>query len=309
MNPENPKPPPRRDQAADTVGAVDMGSKNFKYVLGQRINGVVTTELIGKERFEIGKEVTENNGLIREEKITEIKDSLSQFAQYCRERGASEVLAIATSAIRNARNRERILEVALGAGLNVEIAEGVREGEVGYFAAAGGEPNMLVSDAGSKSMQIAWESDGEVYSRSVPVGYELAYETFVEPEIRFHDTEAKFRRFLDGNFRELPENTDRYFALASNTATSYVTGEKQGGPERTLDWDAIARTMDRLRALPTSAYDDLKRSLPQAVKILPGLIFIDYIMERTGHRQVFVSQNELPVGLIVEYFLGGSSGG
>ena len=296
-------PPLGPEDAVSMVGAVDMGSKNFKFVFGQRVNGVITTELIRKERFELGKEVTENNGLIGEEMISEVQLSLSQFVRSCKERGASEVLAIAASAIRNARNYQRILDAAYSAGLNLEIADGAREGKIGYFAATGGAPNKLVTDVGSRSMQVAWESDGSIRSRSVSVGYELAYESFVEHEPTLHEAEKRLRRFLDGNFEELPSQTDQYFALAANTTTSFVTGEKYIGPGRILNIDTLDGTMTRLRGLTTSQYNDLKSSLPKAEKILPGLIFIQYIMERSGHRQVFVSQNELPVGLVIEYFL------
>lgn len=292
------------EAAVGVVGAVDMGSKNFKFVLGRRDKGVVTTELIGKECFELGKEVTGNNGLIGEEKISQIRISLSRFVRYCHDRGASNVLAIATSAVRNARNHQHILDMAREVGLEVEIAEGAREGEIGYFAATGGLPNSLVSDAGSKSMQIAWEEGGLVRSRSVQVGYELAYESFLEHETHFADAQRKFCRFLDGNFTELPEHTGRYFALAANTVATFVDEGSQGGPDRTLDSDALAAAMARLRALSASGYTELKASLVKAEKVLPGLIFIDYIMARSGHEKVFVSQNELPVGLVVEYFVG-----
>jgi hypothetical protein len=61
--------------------------------------------------------------------------------------------------------------------------------------------------------------------------------------------------------------------------------------------------MARLRTLPASQFHELKASLSKAEKILPGLIFIQYIMERSGHSEMCASPNELPVGLVVEYFL------
>lgn len=75
------------------VGAIDMGSKNFKFVFGQKVNGRVTTELIRKEQLEIGKEVTENHGMIGRKKFRQIEDTLSQFVSYCRDRGAHTVAA------------------------------------------------------------------------------------------------------------------------------------------------------------------------------------------------------------------------
>ena len=191
MNIEDPIPlPPGFDEAINSIGAIDMGSKNFKFVFGQKINGIITTELIGKERLELGKEVTENDGLIGEEKIAQMQETLSRFVSYCRDRGATEILAIATSAIRNAKNHQRIIDMARETGLTIDVAEGIREGRLGYLAATGGESNKLVSDGGSKSMQIAWEFMGKIHSHSVPVGYELAYEGFLETASTFNEAET-----------------------------------------------------------------------------------------------------------------------
>ena len=300
MNANNDKnSSPWVDQSTRQVGAIDLGSKNFKFVFGQKVNGVITTELIRKERFELGKEVTENNGLIGEERIAQVKQSLSKFVHYCRERGASDVLAITASAIRNARNYQRIRDVADEVGVNLELADGAREGEIGYFAATGGAPNKLVTEVGSKSMQVTWERDGDILSRSVSVGYEQAYESFIEHESTLREAEKRFHKFLDGNFREIPQHTDQYFALAANTATAFAAGEL----DRTLDKDRLDRAMARLRTLPASQFHELKASLSKGEKILPGLIFIQYIMERSGHSEMCASPNELPVGLVVEYFL------
>ncbi len=284
------------------IGAIDMGSKNFKYVFGHEIDGVITTELIRKESLQLGKEVSENNGLIREERIYQVSRSLSWFVLYCRERGASEVLGITASAIRNARNYDRVRDVAHVVGVNLEVADGAREGEIGYFAATGGAANKLVTEVGSKSMQITWDSAGTIRSQSVSVGYEQAYEAFIENQSTLRDAERMFCKFLDGNFTEVPHHTDQYFALAANTTTSFVTSEMPTGSERILDKDALDATMAGLRALSPSEFNALKRSLPKANKIFPGLIFIQYIMERSGHDQMVASPNELPVGLVVEYF-------
>ncbi len=286
------------------VGAIDMGSKNFKFVFGQKVNGRVTTELIRKEQLEIGKEVTENHGMIGRKKFRQIEDTLSQFVSYCRDRGAQTVLAIATSAIRNARNHQQVIDLASEIGISIEVAEGEREGEVGYLAATGGAPNNLVSDSGSKSIQIAWWNNDKVQSRSIPVGYELAYESFVERASTLDETQENFSRFLDGNFKELPEGMDRIIALAANTIASFVIGEKRAGcSNRTLTRKALNDRISELQGLSPTQYNNLKSSLPKAEKILPGLVFLDYLLERTGHGEVLIAEAELPVGLIVEYFL------
>jgi exopolyphosphatase/pppGpp-phosphohydrolase len=295
--------PPRSDEEPSKVGAIDMGSKNFKFVFGQNINGIITTELIGKERLEIGKEVTENHGLIGRNKFMQIEEALSQFIRYCSDRGTPKVLAIATSAIRGARNHQQVIDLAQEIGLTIEVTDGVREGEVGYLAATGGAPNKLVSDFGSKSTQIAWEINGKILSRSIPVGYELAYERYVEHASTLDETKENFGRFLDGNLKELPGNMDQFIALAANTITSFATGEKRTGHQgKTLARATLNGRMSELRELSPSQYNNLKSSLPKVEKTLPGLFFLDYLMERTGHGEALIAETELPVGLIVEYF-------
>ena len=295
--------PTLSNRETSKVGAIDMGSRNFKYVFGQKINGIITTELIGKERLDIGKEVTENNGLIGRNKFMQIEEALSQFMRYCSDRGASKVLAIATSAIRNARNQQQVFDLAREIGLTMEVADGAREGEVGYLAATGGAPNKLVCDSGSKSIQIAWGINGKILSRSIPVGYELVYESFVKHASTLDETKENFGRFLDGNFKELPESTDQFIALAANTITFFVTGEKRTGHQaRTLTRTSLNGKISELRELSPSQYNNLKASLPRVEKTLPGLVFLDYLMERTGHGEALITEAELPAGLIVEYF-------
>lgn len=294
----------RRLSESGAIGAIDMGSKSFKFVLGRKQEGQVLTELIKKERLGIGKEVTENHGIIGEKKCEEIDNALVWFKQYCQERGAETVIAVATSAIRNARNRQRIIDLAHRSNIEIEIADGVREGVIGYFAATGGAPNRVVSDSGSRSIQIAWESQGTIHSRSTPVGYEHVYEIFVEHADSMMETEEGFNRFLDGNFSELPTTAVELISLAANTLTTFVTGmERTDRENRYLQRSSLERKLIELRELTETEYIHLKSSLDDAEKILPGLVFLTYLMRRTNMQRALVAEAELPVGLIVEHFL------
>jgi len=288
------------------VGAVDMGSKNFKFVIGHMMQGTIATELTSKENLGLGREVTENDGVIGRKKLKQIEEVLIQFRQYCQGREAPDLLAIATSAIRNAKNHQQVADLTRSLGFSIEIADGVREGEVGYLAATGGMPNRLVSDSGSKSTQLAWESKGKILSRSIPVGYELAYESLVEHPASMQETRLQYSKFLSGNFKEVPENTDQFIALAANAITSFVTGGQRAEQhDNRLTRVAMNGKMAELDRLSPAEYANLKSSLPKVEKILPGMLFLDYLMERTGHTEIVISKTELPVGLIVEYFLKG----
>lgn len=124
----------------EVICALDLGSKNFKFVSGYRVNGCIRTKLLDKITLNLGEEIDQYDGVIRPNRLSEVESVLGTLAQYCRNKGISEFLAIATSAIRNMKNNCEIVALARNAGIELEIADGQREGEIGYLAATHGEP-------------------------------------------------------------------------------------------------------------------------------------------------------------------------
>ena len=141
------------------VCAIDLGSRNFKAVVGRVSGGAIVTRLLDKVRLDLGEHLAENRGSVSEAKIAEILDALDALAARGRAEGASKVLAVGTRALREARNAGAVIHAARAAGIEIEVASGEREAELGYLCATGGAPNRLVSDLGSQSLEIAWKKE------------------------------------------------------------------------------------------------------------------------------------------------------
>jgi exopolyphosphatase/pppGpp-phosphohydrolase len=75
---------------------------------------------VKKEHVDLGKEVTENYKRIRKKKLIEIENILSRFKNDCINKGVTTLLAIATSAVRNARNKEDLVSLARDYGISLE---------------------------------------------------------------------------------------------------------------------------------------------------------------------------------------------
>lgn len=286
-----------------TVCAIDLGSKNFKMVTGSKVDGTVVTELIMKKPLALGKELMENANVIGKEKLLEVEQALLEFKRYCDNRAIHPLLAIATNAIRDANNRNQIAALARAIGLDLEIADGRREAEVGYLAATGGLPGKLVVEMGSRSLQVAWETAGRIESRLIDKGYEHAFQSFFRAAPHFRQARVSYRGFLGEHLGDLPQGSDQLFALAANTLTGFVTGKaKEEITDRSLSKTALGET---IRALERSAVDGFASFVEgnsKTSKILPGLVLLDFMLERSGHDNVLIANAELPVGLIVEYF-------
>jgi exopolyphosphatase/pppGpp-phosphohydrolase len=287
----------------EVICALDLGSKNFKFVSGHRVNGQIRTKLLNKLTLNLGKEVDLYDGVIRPNKLSELEFVLGAFAEYCRNKGISEFLAIATSAFRHTKNNSEIVALARNAGIELEIADGQREGEIGYLAATYGEPNCIVAELGSHSCQIAWDDGKEIKVDRLQIGYRRVFEQFFRDTGDFRIAAYIFREYLDQHVTHLPATACRFSALAANSVAALVLDKDKKDVRGTyLKRSDLQRKLNTMEQLSDTDFEELKRSVDKANKILPGMVFLDYIMGRSGHDQVLISDAELPVGLIVEYF-------
>lgn len=285
------------------IGAIDMGSKNFKLVIGWKVNDQIITQLLKKENVNLGREVDENNKRIRKKKLVEIENILSSFKNDCLKKGITKILAIATSAVRNARNKEDLVSLARDYGISLDVADGQREGEVGYLAATSGASNRLVIDMGSQSFQLTWKINKKIKSKSFKAGYKIAYKKFIKGIPTFTEAQALYIKFLERNLIIFPKKTNQLISLASKTITSFVTGKKKGEVSGiNLSKKELNEKIRSLRNLTSKQFKLLKSNTRKASKIFPGIILLDYVMEQSKHDNALIVDAELPVGLIVEYF-------
>ena len=291
------------DRQGMTVCAIDLGSRNFKAVVGRIAGGAIATQLLGKARVDLGEHLTENCGFVSKAKIAELLDTLDALAARGRAEGASKTLAVGTRALREARNAGAVVRAAQAAGIRVEIASGEREAELAYLCATGGVANRLVSDLGSQSLEIAWRTGDAIETRCVEPGYVGAWGTWFADASGFGAARAEYEAFLARRIDSLAQGTEQLLCLASSTAASHVLGRpKEEVTNRPLSHAALDATIRRLEALAPAAWRAHRDSIARAEKVLPGLVVLDHLMRRSGHREAVVVEAELPVGLVVEHF-------
>lgn len=301
---DNP-PGPRRASPASKVAAIDLGSKTFKAVLGEIQGDRIVTRRLDKRQVGLGMDVVNNRGVISKEKLADAGSALAELKSICEREGSGEILAVATRAVRTARNGEAILEAARALGLTVEIASGEREAELAYLAVTGGEPGKLVCELGSHSMQLAWRTSRQIESISIALGYQRAYPDFIRDAGYFTQAREAYTTFLDGEIRGLRTTSDELIGISMNTMACFVTGKQKADvTDRHLSHACIREKMRALAALTKTEFTSLKAITPKADKALSSLILLDHMLERTGHEQAFIAESELPVGLIVEHFEG-----
>ena len=108
----------------------------------------------------VGKNVS-SSGMLSMEAMERGIEVLAKYISIAREYGVEKIVASATSAVRDAANREYFIEAAKSKfGIDIEVITGETEARLGYLAAVSGAPHpdapTFVIDIGGGSTELSY---------------------------------------------------------------------------------------------------------------------------------------------------------
>lgn len=131
-----------------------------------------------------------SEGKIDKESVARLIDAMQAFGLLCKVYGATQVLAYATSAFREASNgKEVIKEVAAKAGIDIKIINGKREAEIIYHNHVAelidDDAKCLYVDVGGGSTELTlFVNRKRVDSKSFKIGTVRMMQHGIDPETR-----------------------------------------------------------------------------------------------------------------------------
>ncbi len=159
----------------EVLGAIDVGSNAIRLKL-VRLGDDGAFEPVHQERDPVrpGEGIWET-GLMADDVVDRLATALSRYADLCRAHGARHVRAVATSAVRDARNKNDVVErVRRECGLELEVISGTEEARLISLGVLRGLParaRSLLFDIGGGSTEIAVGVGEEPTALwSVPIG-------------------------------------------------------------------------------------------------------------------------------------------
>jgi exopolyphosphatase / guanosine-5'-triphosphate,3'-diphosphate pyrophosphatase len=160
--------------ADQPLAIVDLGSNSGRVVV-LRIDPHGNLEILadGRSPLRLARDVG-NGGRLSSEAIQRTVDALRDFQAVAAGSGAGKTIAVATSAIRESKNADELLErVLVESGLAVRVIDGAEEARYGFLGAIHGvqvEHGMVV-DIGGGSMELTrFRSRELVDSWTLPLG-------------------------------------------------------------------------------------------------------------------------------------------
>jgi exopolyphosphatase / guanosine-5'-triphosphate,3'-diphosphate pyrophosphatase len=190
---------------AELVAVVDLGSTAVRLLLARIVPGARYRVLVQERvatRLGGGAPAT----LPREAVDETLRAVHRFFARYSSRRRGPRIVAIATSAVRDAANRERLLgPLRIREGIDVQVLSARDEAQLGVEAAVSSLPftDGIVADLGGASLQLSRvRARRVVASASVPLGAVRTTHRFLRhdpPRPReLQATRRAIRRDLDG---------------------------------------------------------------------------------------------------------------
>jgi exopolyphosphatase / guanosine-5'-triphosphate,3'-diphosphate pyrophosphatase len=304
-------------QRMERLAVIDMGSNSWRLVVYGFERGTpwwtLTDEI--REAVRIGAGMGEERTL-KPEPMDRALHTAAVFAAFCRASGVERVEAVATSAIRDAGNRDELLgAIRERTGLEVRVISGSEEARYGYIAIANSttlEDGFGIETGGGSIQLMRIEGRRLVSSESLPLGSVHVSEEFLPGEKAPAKQLKALREHVASELERLPwwhgggelagiGGTIRNLATAAQKRMDYPDLEVQGF---LLTRDALEELIEVLADKPASKRGSVRGIKPdRADVILGGALVLAAAMETGGFDAMEVSEAGLREGIFLERLL------
>jgi exopolyphosphatase / guanosine-5'-triphosphate,3'-diphosphate pyrophosphatase len=283
------------------LAAIDVGTNAARLKIARHRSGRLDVVHSDRAAVEPGEGVFDR-GVMTRAAVDRLCAALSDFVDACRFHRA-DVRAVATSAVRSARNRDAVIaRVKRDCGLELEVIDGIEEARLtalGVLAGADGDERSLCIDIGGGSTEIML-SEGEelVKAHSVDVGG-------VRLNQRVGDDLGALRKHVHAHLTAaLPAKVGRRWIGDDATAIGC-----SGSVRALVDFATSEARRYLTRAELSSAVEELARMKPEhRVRFfgrrggvaLPAAVILEQTMERLGLWAVRATRRGLRDGVLVE---------
>lgn len=270
-----------------SLAVIDIGSNSVRLMLAATENGHVRSldKTVKTTRLAKGLDATHR---LSEDRVADTIRAITAFSQRAKAYGAP-VIAYATSAVRDAENREEFVSrVREETGLKVHVLSGETEGAYAFSAVTGGCGTVF--DIGGGSFQIVTKERAQ----SFPCGCVRAKERCDASDPK--TLEAELFSWMDER-TSMPESTPGPVYGVGGTITTIgamLAKQERFDPLRLSP--ITVEALDGLLTLLCGIPEPIRMQIPMLVRrgdiILQGATILKYMMLRTHTETVNPSDRD-----------------
>src|SRR6185369_11624906 len=305
------------------VAAIDIGSNSIHMVVARiDAHGHFTLLDRAKEMVRLGKGTLTARSLSREAMQTGIQ-TLATFKRLADTQQIDRVLAVATSAVREAKNGgDFIAEIGRELGIHVDLITGREEARLIHLAVSNAldlrDTTAILVDVGGGSVELVLTERGVVRAQeSLKLGVLRLAERFFTHDPPTRDEIDALEEYLD---RQLAGFCKRARAVeatrvigTSGTVLNLaaIALQMDGGalPERLHGVTLRAKDVHQARKLVVRSDRETRQALPgldrrRVDSIVPGAILLDHVMRRLEVSELVTCEWALREGVLLEFIRG-----
>lgn len=296
------------------IGIVDMGSNAIRFMIAEVEGDVHRVVKSHRLAVRLGRSVFQS-GEVSDATISDIVDAFRRFRTSCHRHGVSSHRAIATSAMRDARNRATVVDrVREAADFEIEVVSGEEEARLLKLGVETGmdlsQGRSVLADVGGGSVEITVVDDGDVTSAgSYPLGAVRMLQQFGDVDgaacvalmkERMRGLEQRIADRLAGR------PVDRFVAVGGNIEALVDLVAARRGPARHEGVDAcqlgdLDREVAALAELTVEArIDDRALRADRADTIVPAGLVYAQLCRLAGAERVLAPRTGVKEGLLAE---------
>jgi exopolyphosphatase/guanosine-5'-triphosphate,3'-diphosphate pyrophosphatase len=290
--------------------AIDIGSNTTRLLVAEPEGGQLKTVMQQRAYTRIGRGA-KRNGKIAAEKVAEVAEVVATQVRLAEELGAGVIRTVATAAIREASNRDKVVAgIEEVAGIEVDVLSEEEEGRLSFLGAtkALGRPiegDVGVVDVGGASSEIiiGTVAEGVREVRSFKIGSGTLADEFLVDDppsaAELREVREHIAKFFDGV--EVPQPEQAVAVGGSATSLRTLVGA-------VLEYETLERAM---RVLATDEIAEVARKFeldPRRVRILPtGVLILEKLSQILG-QPLQIGKGGLREGVILD-LLGDAANG
>jgi exopolyphosphatase / guanosine-5'-triphosphate,3'-diphosphate pyrophosphatase len=247
-----------------TFAAIDIGSNSCRLKIARVVQHSLHVVHEDREVTRLGSSVFES-GLVSPEAMAATLGALKRFYRAVQLHGADRVRAVATSAMRDARNGRAFLAwVRDETGWEVEIISGLEEGRLIHRGVMNNEPGTagrcLLIDVGGGSCEISLSEHKRIKETvSLPLGAVRLTAEFLKSDPPAKEEIARMKQFVARELRRVsrriaPERVSVVIATsgtaaALSEASKAIHKVRSGRKEYLTPFPDVRRLTDKLKKM------------------------------------------------------------
>jgi exopolyphosphatase / guanosine-5'-triphosphate,3'-diphosphate pyrophosphatase len=290
--------------------AIDIGSNTTRLLVAEPQEGQLRKLMEQRAYTRIGKGASKN-GKITAEKIAEVAEVVTTQVRLAQEMGAEVIKVVATAAIRDAKNQNKVVKaIEEAAEVQVDVLSEEEEGRFAFIGATKSlghpvEGRVAVVDVGGGSSEVIFGTvaGGVDEVRSFKVGSGSLVEELLEGDPPSASEIRRLRDKIDDIFDDVEFEAPDQAVAVGGSATSLRT--LVGA---VLEYETLERAV---RVLSSDEITEVAKRFeldPRRVKLLPaGVLLLEKMSGLLG-QPLQIGKGGLREGIILDQLNGNTDG-